>query len=148
MLSSRFATPKDAEALTTIAVANHDIPVKDIRDSATHPTGKCLIVEEDGLPVLYIPFHCLMEISFLAFAPGTDAKSRYAAMEKALEALKNFAIEHGIACIQALTSAPQDYKVNSWARQNGFDLDERVSLKLKLPRSAFAEKQEKELVTT
>ena len=147
MLSTRFATPEDSEALATVAVSNHDIPVKDIRDSATHPTGKCLVVEEDGLPVLYIPFHCLMEISFLAFAPGTDAKSRYAAMEKALEALKEFAAEHGIACIQAFTSAPLDYKVNSWAKQNGFDWDERSTLKLNLPKSAFA-KPEKEMVTS
>jgi hypothetical protein len=127
----RFAEPKDAESFAKWAAENPDVPQRDIDSTGKNPTTTTLVVEIDGVPVLYVPFYCLMNICYLGFNPDSDRKQRLRAMSAMLDGLQTFAKQFGIAEIQTLSL--ENYPVAQWALKHGFTIDNRNPLTFEVP---------------
>lgn len=68
----RLASEKDAAQLTTW-LANTPNNLFD-PEIASYPTLTVLVVEKDGEPIIYFPYHLVMQGESLAIKPGAEKK--------------------------------------------------------------------------
>lgn len=131
MMTFRFANPEDAAPFAKWAVDNPDIPQNDIKAAMkeNNPTVNVLIVEDDGIPVLYVPLYCSMRIAYLGFNPEADQRQRIEAMNKMKIAIMGFAAAFGINQVDTLSK--RGYAVAQWAEKHGFDPESRELFELK-----------------
>lgn len=131
-LTVRLAEPKDAEPFARWAAENKDIPQQDVIAgmAQTNPTSVVLVIEEDGVPILYCPIYCALTIAYLGFNPDADHKQRLKAMEAMQKAISGFAWMHGVR--EIITYSKEEYAVAKWATKHGFTLEPRQAFKLQL----------------
>lgn len=138
-LKFRFAEEKDSEAFAKWAVENPQIPQRDMLASlkSNNPTCVTLVVEKDGVPVLFAPIYCQINVAFLGFNPELEGKIRLQAMEAMQKCIAAFATLHGVREITVQTA--KDYPVAKWAVKHGFKPEARQTFKFHI--------DEKETVT-
>jgi|SRR5215471_3929441 len=124
-MTFRFATPEDAPAFARWAATNPQIPEKDLKAGMkeNNPTATVLVVEEEGVPRLYIPVYLTMRIAFLGFNPQNTREQNLAALETMLPCLKGFAAIWHINEIDTLTKS--NIPVAMWAAAHGFTVEDR-----------------------
>lgn len=123
----RFAEPKDSESFVKWATENPMIAASDISDSLkeNNPTCVTIVVERDGIPVLFCPFYATLTLAYLGFNPEKDdTRERLEALEMMHRAMRGFAAIHGVREINTMTSA--DQMVAKWAEKHGFEPEARV----------------------
>lgn len=133
----RFAGPQDAENFSRWAANNRFVDPGDIRDSlkASNPTSTVLVVEKNGIPILFAPFYATIVLAYLGFNPETDnAKDRVTALEIMKKAMMLFAELHGVREILTYTSA--DQQVAQWAEKHEFRPESRTAYRLKFSKKA------------
>ena len=131
--SIRFAVPEDSESFTRWATENPDIAVEDIQASfkENNPTCIVLVVEREGIPVLFAPFYCSLTLAYLGFNPDKiDEREKLTALEIMKRGAVGFALIHGIREINTTTTA--DRPVAKWAKKHGFEPDGRQLYRLKI----------------
>jgi hypothetical protein len=126
-----MATPEEAKTVVEWAIKSGKVPTKDLEAARLNKTG-CLCIEEDGKPILFVPFYALIQVAYLAFNPESRASERFGALEKALEGMSDFANKNGIREIQTLSL--RDYPVAKWAVKNGFVEEDRNAFVFKVPK--------------
>jgi hypothetical protein len=128
----RWAQPSDSELFAKWASENDKIPRKDILSSMSvnNPTCVFFVIEKDGVPVVYAPFHARLILDFLGFNPESGRKDRLEALSSLQNVISEFALIHGIREI-AVESA-KDYPVAKWAVKNGFEPEPRETFKLRV----------------
>jgi hypothetical protein len=131
MFTYRLATPADAPLVEQWAINNPDIPRADIFATHRNKTG-ALVVEEDGVPVLVVPFYMLMQLAYLGFNPEASPKSRIKAMQMMLRALAEYCTKIGINEIQ--TMSMEGYPVAKWAVKHGFEKEDREAFVYRVPK--------------
>jgi hypothetical protein len=131
-LTFRFAQPSDAESFTRWAVENPKIPHKDILASmkANNPTSTVLVIEENGVPILFAPFYCQMNLAYLGFNPEYEGKIRLKALNALQWAIASFAYEFGVREVTVQTS--KDYPVGKWALKHGFKEENRQTFTMRV----------------
>ena len=131
-MTFRFAEARDAEPFSKWASENRLIDRGDIKAATKeeNPTTTYLVIERDGVPVLFMPVYLVMRIGYLGFNPDACSETRQLAMEQMLLAVKSFAALYQISTIDVLTKSA--YPVAEWARQHGFNPDPRELFKLNL----------------
>jgi hypothetical protein len=134
-MNIRFATPEDFPAFAKWASENPDIPAKDIESAIRNKTTVVLVAEEDGKPILFLPFHCNITVDFFGFNPEAGAKDRYKAMQAMLPKVKKFAELHGINDIQGFSK--EEYLMAKFWEKQGFEVEDRTAFVLKMPREAI-----------
>lgn len=78
-----------------------------------------LVVEEDGVPVLAVPFYHLWACAFLAYAPETTSLQRAKAMKAGLEQMEILARQKGV---RQILGFPLDVTcpIAAWGDGHGF----------------------------
>jgi hypothetical protein len=131
-LTFRFAQPSDSEAFAKWALENPKIPHKDILASLSvnNPTTVVLVIEKDGQPVLFAPFYCQLNLSYLGFNPDVVGKDRLRALEALKWVAASFAHHHGIREVTVQTA--KDYPIGQWALKHGFKEEPRQTFKMRV----------------
>ena len=132
-LTFRFAEPSDAESFVKWATENAAIDFRDMADSmkVNNPTCVTLVVERDGVPILFSPFYATMTLAYLGFNPDRDdPRERLEALETMLKAMSAFATLHGVREIGTFTNT--DQMVAKWALRHGFKKEERSTFRYKI----------------
>lgn len=130
----RFAEPADSEAFVRWAIQNEKIDVKDIADSLkeNNPTCVVLVVEKEGVPIVFAPFYCTLTLAYLGFNPDcNDMRARLDSLEVMKRAMSAFALMHGVREIDTFTS--EDQRVAQWARKHGFIEEPRAIYRCRIP---------------
>ncbi len=124
-MTFRFATPADAPAFAEWAAKNPEIPQKDLEASMkkNNPTATVLVVEENGVPLLFIPVYLTMRIAYLGFNPENTREQNLAALEAMLPIVQAFARIWHINEVDTLTKS--DIPVAQWAAAHGFEAEDR-----------------------
>jgi hypothetical protein len=131
--SIRFAESKDSDAFVRWAMENPAIDPRDILDSLkeNNPTCVVIVVERDGIPLLFAPFYATMTLAYLGFNPDrNDVRERLESLENLLVAMTAFAKLHGVREINTMTSA--DQMVAKWAGKHGFEPEARQLYRYKI----------------
>jgi hypothetical protein len=88
------------------------------------PTSIGYVVEdENGKPVAFGSFKCVMHLNHLAFPADARAEDRKKALTEMLRGIEAFSREMGIREISTLSA--ESYPVARWSMQNGFVVDPR-----------------------
>src|SRR5208282_5960715 len=95
-----------------------------------NPTSVTLVIEKNGVPILFAPFYCQMNLAFLGFNPTMQGSVRLRALRAMRNAAAAFAAIHGVK--EITTESLPDYPVAQWAIQNGFDVSKRQTFTLHL----------------
>lgn len=131
-VSFRFAEARDSAEFSKWALENDKIPRKDILATLkdNNPTTVTFVIENEGVPVLFAPVYCLMNLAYLGFNPEAAAKDRLQALEALQAVLSSFAIKHGVHEITVQTS--KDYPVAQWALKHEFNEEPRTTFKYRV----------------
>src|SRR5438270_9665691 len=70
--SIRFAEPQDAKTFAEWVANNPHIPAEDAVEQKNHKTAQTIVVERDGVPVLFFPLWAIVQVGFLGFNPEAD----------------------------------------------------------------------------
>jgi hypothetical protein len=124
-MNIRLARNEDAETFAQWAVGNPDIPREDIEAAMreNNPTTMVFVVEQEGNPVLYLPFYCLINVAYFGFNPQATEREKIAAMNLMLSAVESFAMAFGIREIQGFSK--EGYAMAKWAEHKGFKKEAR-----------------------
>ena len=129
----RFAEKEDSAAFVKWAMENPRIDRGDISDSlkANNPTCVVIVVERDGVPVLFAPAYCTLTLAYLGWTPEReDTRERLEALEVMKRAMIGFSQIHGIREINTMTTA--DQMVAQWAERHEFKPEPRQLYRFKL----------------
>jgi hypothetical protein len=131
-MSFRFATQDDAPAFAEWAAKNPQIDPKDLvaGTKEQNPTTTYLVIEEDGIPRLFIPVFLTMRIAYLAFNPENTRDQNLAALEMMLPFVKGLAGTFHINEIDVLTKST--IPIAQWAQVHNFKADDRELFSLSL----------------
>lgn len=129
----RFAEARDTESFAKWAVENRQIDRQDIMAATKeqNPTTTYLVIEKEGVPVMFMPVYMALRIGYLGFNPEAGREQRQAAMEMMLRAVVAFAHLYQLGTVDVLTKSA--YPVAKWAEAHGFNPDPRELFKLTLP---------------
>jgi hypothetical protein len=130
--SIRFAEPRDQETCLKWAVSNPNIPKEDLLETGQHPTATAIVIEQDGVPVLFFPLWAIVRVGFLGFNPETNSDDRKQALNVGLQALKAFAQNFGISEAQFTSSAADEYPMLRWGRTKGLTKLDKSVFKMKV----------------
>jgi hypothetical protein len=128
----RFAEARDTESFVKWAAENRLIDRGDIMAATKeqNPTTTYLVIEKEGVPVMFMPVYMALRIGYLGFNPEAGREQREAAMEMMLRAVIAFAQLYEIGTVDVLTKSK--YPVAHWAQAHGFNPDARELFKLEL----------------
>lgn len=128
----RFVEEGDADVFPAWVADNPQISRKDALecDKRRNPSNTFLIIERDGVPILFMPVYMVLRIGYLGFNPAAGSEERQQALEHMLRAVEAFALIYKIGTIDVLTKT--GIPVAEWARAHGFEQDPRELFKLEL----------------
>jgi hypothetical protein len=124
-MTFRFATAEDAPAFARWASENPDIPQKDLEASMkkNNPTATVLVVEQDGVPRMFLPVYLTLRIAYLGFNPENTPKQTVQALEAMLPIVQGFARIWHINEVDTLTRT--GLPMARWADKHGFAAEDR-----------------------
>jgi hypothetical protein len=130
-MTLRFAEARDTESFAKWAAENRLIDRGDIMAATKeqNPTTTYLVIEKEGVPVMFMPVYMALRIGYLGFNPEAGREQREAAMEMMLRAVVAFAQLYQIGTVDVLTKSK--YPVARWAQAHGFNADPRELFILK-----------------
>lgn len=117
-MNIRLPEVNEAEQFADWATSNSDIPSADIREVASAKASTTIVIEENGIPVMYMPLLPAVTIPYLGFRPGIDERTKAKALKKMKEALQNLQKSMGISDAYVFTQA--EYPLGKWALRKGF----------------------------
>jgi hypothetical protein len=128
----RFAEARDSETFAHWATNNALISKDDLLASLkqNNPTSVTLVIEKDGVPVVFAPFYCQMNLGFLGFNPDLQGRVRLQGLHALRNAVSAFAAMHGVREITVQSS--DNYPVAQWALHNGFQGEKRKTFRMRL----------------
>jgi hypothetical protein len=95
MVTTRLALPEEALQFVqwVTSTPNNGFDPQ----TAQYPNARCLCVEVDGKPAIYVPFHPVMSVGAVARDPNGTAEEYATAVKAAAEALEQISMQYGMS---------------------------------------------------